>query len=290
MCLAILSLDDKRRVGDRLGPATEQFIFREVAAIVAKHTRNCDMVARYGDNELAILIPNCELEEACHIAERVRVAVANHKPRYQGNDLRPNVSIGVAKAGRQSADIMLRLSEDAYRMAQRSGGNAVYFHDGHKCRPFTIARLQKAKEESNPNNKPGRERRRHPRRPFRTTQFLAVCANNKLPKAKDFQPVQCNDISPGGCSFFLDRPPEWEYVVVGLGSPPELMYFHARVRNVSTVTEGNRTWIRVGCEFTARLNAEQFGVEPEQIAKPVLAIVSGDYQEGVHQNCVGATR
>ena len=57
----------------------------------------------------------------------------------------------------------------------------------------------------------------------------------------------------GGFSFYLDRQPEFEKLVVALGRPPETVYVAARVVNVTSVVRNEMTMFRVGCGFSHRM-------------------------------------
>jgi len=90
------------------------------------------------------------------------------------------------------------------------------------------------------------------RRSYRYQQRIAPVIDNVMPKPEQFFEIQCNDISAGGISFFLDKPPDFESLVVALGQEPALSYFTARVARVAGVdNEGPKVYL-VGCKFTGR--------------------------------------
>jgi hypothetical protein len=90
------------------------------------------------------------------------------------------------------------------------------------------------------------------RRLFDCQQLLAPYDGNRLPSQSEFRPVACQDLSPGGFSFLLSQPAEFEAVVVALGQVP-FKFFTAQVQNQSRVRHKGRIAYRVGCQFTGRI-------------------------------------
>jgi len=90
------------------------------------------------------------------------------------------------------------------------------------------------------------------RRAYRYVQRIAPVIDDVMPKPDQFVEVQCNDISAGGISFFLDKPPDFDSLVVALGREPALTYFTARVARVAGVDQDGPKVYLVGCKFTGR--------------------------------------
>jgi PAS domain S-box-containing protein len=103
--------------------------------------------------------------------------------------------------------------------------------------------------------KGGVENRTSPRRVFQYRQRIAPLLGNAMPSEADFFEVDCADISAGGLSFYLDRAPEFDKLIVALGKPPVLTHFAAQVvRTAETVVDGQRQYV-VGCRFLGRFNS-----------------------------------
>ncbi len=73
--LVMADLDDFKRLNDTLGHVVGDRALREVASIAARQLRSVDLAARYGGEELAILLPRTSLSDAHAVAERIRQAV-----------------------------------------------------------------------------------------------------------------------------------------------------------------------------------------------------------------------
>ncbi len=98
------------------------------------------------------------------------------------------------------------------------------------------------------------QKRRSARRDYRYRQRMAPMNGNTLPAASEFVEVDCWDISAGGVSFFVDRLPNFETLVVALGRPPALSYFSARVMRVARVEENGTARYLIGCTFLGRVH------------------------------------
>jgi hypothetical protein len=98
------------------------------------------------------------------------------------------------------------------------------------------------------------DKRRSPRRKFRCRQWIAPQPGADLPRASDFCPVECRDLSVGGVAFYLAEPPPFEELIVALGTAKHLKHYRARVMRVQTLIEGGRKRIVVGCRFTERVS------------------------------------
>lgn len=95
-------------------------------------------------------------------------------------------------------------------------------------------------------------RRQRERRDYRTLQWVAPCTEEGLPDRRSYRQVKCHDISRGGLSYFTDRPPLDEFLVVALGKGPETIYLKCKVSNCVRVDERDGAF-RIGCEFIERL-------------------------------------
>jgi PAS domain S-box-containing protein len=99
----------------------------------------------------------------------------------------------------------------------------------------------------------GAERRRSFRRAYRYRQAIAPMTDGVVPTRWEFFEVDCWDISLGGIAFFLDRPPDFQTLVVSLGRPPALNHFTAQVVRVARMEQHGRMRYLVGCRFLERV-------------------------------------
>jgi PAS domain S-box-containing protein len=97
-----------------------------------------------------------------------------------------------------------------------------------------------------------KEQRRSPRRSFRFPQKIAPLRGATSPSPEQFFEVLCEDLSAGGFSFYLDRRPDFNQLVVMLGQEPEISYLTAQVvRNTPKKIQGREMFL-IGCRFNDR--------------------------------------
>lgn len=123
LSLLMLDVDHFKQFNDQFGhPAGDQ-VLKQVGQILANESRADSFVARYGGEEFAVILPNCDDEEAASVAERVRRAI-----EIGPWTLRPiTASIGTATmiaATEERAALIARADAAMYR-AKVSGRNQV---------------------------------------------------------------------------------------------------------------------------------------------------------------------
>ncbi|MDC7988135.1 GGDEF domain-containing protein [Rhodoplanes sp. TEM] len=74
--LAMIDIDRFKRFNDQFGHTTGDDVLRLVAFTLKNNVRASDLVARYGGDEFAVLLPNASLEEAMAIGDQIRKGVA----------------------------------------------------------------------------------------------------------------------------------------------------------------------------------------------------------------------
>jgi len=94
--------------------------------------------------------------------------------------------------------------------------------------------------------------RASPRRAFKYYQMIAPMFGGQLPARRKFYEVECEDLSAGGMGFYMNRPPDFDTLVVALGRPPEESFLTARVVRVMKVEQSGQRRYLVGCRFMGR--------------------------------------
>ena len=99
------------------------------------------------------------------------------------------------------------------------------------------------------------ERRKSQRRPCQTILLLGPYGSWGLPTHRMFCEVRCHDLSQGGVSFFLPRPPTFEFAVIGLGKRPNISYFLIRLTHFREHIDVEKQYL-VGGNFIQRVKIE----------------------------------
>ncbi|HMJ97439.1 MAG TPA: diguanylate cyclase [Thermoleophilaceae bacterium] len=127
--LVMLDIDDFKQVNDRYGHQQGDEVLAQVAGVLRGLSRDLDAPARYGGEELAVVLPQTDAEGAALLAERMREAIeALQVPRIGGGGpLSVTASFGVASVPDTAADrdSLIAAADAALYRAKRTGKNRV---------------------------------------------------------------------------------------------------------------------------------------------------------------------
>jgi diguanylate cyclase (GGDEF)-like protein len=123
--LVMLDLDDFKRINDTFGHQQGDAVLRAVASALRETSREADSPARYGGDELVVVLPRTDLDGAFTIGERIRLAVEQLEiPRLdQGGSLRVTASVGVASSDSGDTEALVSDADAALYAAKREGKN-----------------------------------------------------------------------------------------------------------------------------------------------------------------------
>lgn len=102
--LIMFDLDYFKRINDTMGHLTGDFVLKEFATILKNNLRRSDIAGRVGGEEFAIVLPNCTIENATTIANKICLEVANKRLYYKDYTINFTVSIGVTTLYREDKD------------------------------------------------------------------------------------------------------------------------------------------------------------------------------------------
>ena len=124
LALVLFDIDDFKAVNDTYGHPQGDLVLQAVASVLHDACRSTDLPARYGGEELALILPETDLEGGFTIAETVRREIeALAVPRPDAPPLRITVSAGVSALERSTADpAALIQASDVALYAAKSGG------------------------------------------------------------------------------------------------------------------------------------------------------------------------
>jgi diguanylate cyclase (GGDEF)-like protein len=125
--LLLADIDFFKHFNDRHGHMAGDACLREVVTAIRSQLRRADLVARFGGEEFAIVLPNTTRMNALATAERIRTAVANQTVTVNGRSETVTISIGLAERSTDMSPIsLLALADNALYTAKHEGRNRVH--------------------------------------------------------------------------------------------------------------------------------------------------------------------
>jgi two-component system cell cycle response regulator len=130
LALMMLDLDRFKTINDTHGHNVGDEVLRETARRLADNLRTVDMVARFGGEEFAIVMPDTTPEMALLAAERLRARIGETPFEVSSDraaEITVTTSIGLAVASRHpDATDLLKRADYALYAAKRAGRNTVH--------------------------------------------------------------------------------------------------------------------------------------------------------------------
>jgi diguanylate cyclase (GGDEF)-like protein len=127
--IVMLDIDDFKQVNDTYGHPQGDIVLVEVGRVLRELSRDIDEPARYGGEELAVILPQTDLNGAELLAERMRTAIAEIQIKRTDGDgaLHVTASFGVASLPACASDreSLIAEADAALYRAKRAGKNRV---------------------------------------------------------------------------------------------------------------------------------------------------------------------
>lgn len=126
LSILLIDLDFFKRINDTYGHAGGDEVLRRVAELMEGHARETDLPARIGGEEFAMLMPHTDERGAATLAERLRMAAAGLRVKWEDLPVKITVSIGITQLdGNQTVEQMLEHADQALYFAKQNGRNRV---------------------------------------------------------------------------------------------------------------------------------------------------------------------
>lgn len=125
LALALIDLDNFKKVNDRFGHQGGDDVLRKFAEVVRHHMRDSDIVGRIGGEEFGVLMPDTDQIQSGIAADRLRDAVARrHFVTGSGALVPMTISVGVAHLrADEGRDNWMGRADEALYDAKDAGRN-----------------------------------------------------------------------------------------------------------------------------------------------------------------------
>ncbi|MFH1176663.1 MAG: diguanylate cyclase, partial [Acidobacteriota bacterium] len=122
--LVLADLDHFKRINDSLGHHAGDEVLIHLAQELRQTVRGQDAIARWGGEELLILLPETDLAGAVEVAEKVRTHLGDAPHTVGGHEVRVTVSLGVSTISEGvSINECIRRADAALYRAKEGGRN-----------------------------------------------------------------------------------------------------------------------------------------------------------------------
>jgi two-component system cell cycle response regulator len=129
LSLIMLDVDDFKMYNDMYGHQAGDQALRQLARLLRRSSRSYDLVARYGGDEFAVILPETTKQTAAEVAERMRTCVEQTRieeaPHGWGWHI--TASLGIASFPEDAAETadLIRKADQALYQAKTCGRNRI---------------------------------------------------------------------------------------------------------------------------------------------------------------------
>ncbi len=123
----MIDVDNLKEYNDRNGHLSGSRALRDIARMLTESCREIDLIAKYGGDEFALILPQTGVEGALRLGERILKAI--HRFRFDGT--RPGLltcSIGIAvyPDDARTVETLIERADAALYLAKSRGKNAIH--------------------------------------------------------------------------------------------------------------------------------------------------------------------
>ncbi|MCU6502570.1 GGDEF domain-containing protein [Rugamonas sp. A1-17] len=130
LCIAILDLDDFKKLNDTYGHIAGDAALKHLVKIVKDTLRSMDVIARFGGEEFLILMPETSVEAAASTMTRLQRELTKHFFLHDNEKVLITFSAGVAlrRPNEEQTELVKRADKAMYT-AKQTGKNRVVVAD-----------------------------------------------------------------------------------------------------------------------------------------------------------------
>jgi diguanylate cyclase (GGDEF)-like protein len=123
-CILMSDVDHFKNFNDTYGHQVGDLVLKEISDVLKNSVRSSDIVARYGGEEMIILLRGTSLKDGLIVGEKIRKNVQGHliKDTYK-----VTISVGISTFKREdTVETIIKRADQGLYKAKQSGRNYVY--------------------------------------------------------------------------------------------------------------------------------------------------------------------
>jgi len=127
LSMIMADIDEFKKFNDTFGHVTGDSVLKIIAGLISDNARENDLVARYGGEEIAIILPETDLATTHLVAERMRLVIESSPDLIKLAGKPVTVSFGLAQLDETTENTMdfVRLADTMLYRAKQKGRNRV---------------------------------------------------------------------------------------------------------------------------------------------------------------------
>ncbi len=130
LALLMLDLDGFKAINDDFGHAIGDSVIKQVAGALLRTVRSSDMVARFGGDEFALIVPEADRNAAIHLAEKIKMVLSStrlHLPNDTQRYISACMGLAIYPNDSQEAQALFNLADQRMYRAKRSKQGSIIY-------------------------------------------------------------------------------------------------------------------------------------------------------------------
>lgn len=126
LSFAMIDIDRFKGINDRFGHMMGDRVIKSLARLLKQRLRKSDLIGRYGGEEFAVVLPNCDPASAAKVLDRIRTDSSELHYQHEGREFSITFSAGISGyPAYGKADEINQAADEALYAAKQQGRNRV---------------------------------------------------------------------------------------------------------------------------------------------------------------------